>query len=244
MVTLVNYVVTKRNQNAMSRAAPSSIRHGRWYNDACGTAFALEILGERWALLVVRELMLGPRRFSDLRASLPGISAKVLSERLMALTQAGVVARVPLPSPGRGQAYGLTRWGLASEPLIQELGRWAAQSHHHDPRLPLSAVSLMLSLRTMLDREACAAMHCRVGFVIGPDSFLAETRGRDLPIRRSEVEGADAVFRAASADIIAAGIYAGVAWEELERTAGLSIEGDRAMALRFAGLFALPPALT
>ena len=59
--------------------------HGKWYGDACGAAFALELIGERWALLIVRELMLGPRRFSDLRASLPGISAKVLTERLEGL---------------------------------------------------------------------------------------------------------------------------------------------------------------
>ena len=63
----------------------SDARHGRWYEDACGTAFAMELVGERWSLLIVRELMLGGRRFSDLRASLPGISAKVLTERLGSL---------------------------------------------------------------------------------------------------------------------------------------------------------------
>ena len=217
--------------------------HGRWYNDACGTAFGLEVIGERWALLVVRELMLGARRFSDLRASLPGISAKVLTERLTALEASGVVARRTLPPPGKAQVYALTAWGLAAEPLIQELGRWAAQSSAHDPRLPLSPVSLMLSFRTMLDREACAAFAGRVGFVIGEDSFLAEPSGRELPIRRAPVEGADAVFAAPSADVIAVGIYAGAPWEALEAETGLSITGDRALALAFARLFSLPAPL-
>jgi len=237
----------KVTKNATSRVASAATGqaggHGRWYNDACGTAFGLEVIGERWALLVVRELMLGARRFSDLRAALPGISAKVLTERLTALEGSGVVARRMLPPPGKAQVYELTPWGLAAEPLIQELGRWAAQSTAHDPRLPLSAVSLMLSLRTMLDREACAAFTGRIGFVIGEESFVAEPQGRELPIRRGEPEGADAVFRAPSADVIAAGIYAGVPWEELEAGAGLAISGDRVRALAFAGMFSLPPPL-
>ncbi len=228
----------------MSAAATGQATgHGRWYNDACGTAFGLEVIGERWALLVVRELMLGARRFSDLRAALPGISAKVLTERLAALEGSGVIVRRMLPPPGKAQVYELTPWGLAAEPLIQELGRWAAQSSAHDPRLPLSAVSLMLSLRTMLDREACAAFSGRIGFVIGEESFVAEPRGRDLPIRRGDAEAADAVFRAPSADVIAAGIYAGVPWDELEAGAGLAITGDRARALAFTAMFALPPPL-
>lgn len=234
----------KETEKATGRGAPATAGHGRWYNDACGTAFGLEIIGERWALLVVRELMLGPRRFSDLRGALPGISAKVLTERLTALEAAGVLLRRALPPPGKAQVYDLTAWGLAAEPLIQELGRWAAQSSAHDPRLPLSPVSLMLSLRTMLDREACAAFTGkRIGFVIGADSFLAEPQGRELPIRRGDPDAADAVFRAPSADLIAAGIYGGVPWWSLAAESGLAIEGDRTLALRFARLFSLPPPL-
>lgn len=233
----------KETKNATNRAAAPTTGHGRWYNDACGTAFGLEVIGERWALLVVRELMLGARRFSDLRAQLPGISAKVLTERLGALEAAGVIERRMLPPPGKAQVYELTPWGLAAEPLIQELGRWAAQSRAHDPRLPLSAVSLMLSLRTMLDRESCARFTGTVGFVIGEERFLAEPRGPELPIRRGDPAEADAIFHAPSADILAAGIYAGEAWETLEAEAGLRITGDRPRALRFAAMFSLPPPL-
>src|SRR5919112_6018772 len=130
-------------------AAPARRR----YEDACGAAHALDLVGERWALLVMRELMLGPKRFSDLRADLPGINANVLTQRLEGLETAGVLARRKLPPPAGAQVYELTAWGYESEPIFQALGRWAARSPQHDPTLPLSAVSLMLSFRTMLDAK-------------------------------------------------------------------------------------------
>lgn len=217
--------------------------HGRWYDDACGTAFAMELIGERWALLIVRELMLGARRFSDIRASLPGISAKVLAERLASLERSGVVVRRTLPPPGKAHVYELTEWGYAAEPLMQELGRWAAQSSAHDPTLPLSAVSLMLSMRTMVDRRNVGSIKGRIGFDIAGETFVAEPDHGRLPIRRGALEGADAVFRAPSAAVMAGGLYAGVPWEDLERDAGLRIEGNRVLALRYAALFSLPPKL-
>lgn len=220
-----------------------STGHGRWYGDACGTAFAMELIGERWSLLIVRELMFGGRRFSDIRASLPGISAKVLTERLDSLEQSGVLVRRQLSAPAKAQIYELTEWGYAAEPLIQEAGRWAAQSSAHDPTLPLSAVSLMLSMRTMVDRAKLPTVKGRVGFVIGDQTFVASPSLTDLPIVRGDVGGAAAVFHAPVAAALAAGIYAGVLWEELERDAGVSIEGDRDLAMRFISLFRLPPPL-
>src|SRR5918912_1181169 len=115
----------------------------RSYADACGAAHALDLVGERWALLVMRELMLGPKRFSDIRAGLPGISANVLTQRLEGLEAAGVLVRRKLPSPASAQVYELTPWGYEAEPIFQALGRWAARSPEHDPSLPFSAVSLM-----------------------------------------------------------------------------------------------------
>src|SRR5215831_17234751 len=95
-----------------------TMKHGKWYDDACGTAFALELIGERWSLLIVRELMFGGRRFSDIRAGLPSISAKVLTERLEGLERAKIVQRRQLPPPIAAQVYELTRWGYASETAI------------------------------------------------------------------------------------------------------------------------------
>ena len=217
--------------------------HGRWYGDACGTAFAMELVGERWSLLIVRELMLGARRFSDIRASLPGISAKVLTERLVSLEEAGVLLRRELPPPGKAQVYELTAWGYAAEPLIQELGRWAAQSSAHDPTLPLSPVSLMLSMRTMVDRRRVGSVKGKVGFAVGDETFIAEPDHGVLPIRRASLDEANAVFRSPVASVIAGGLYAGVPWEDLERDAGLVISGNRMLAMQYAALFALPPKL-
>jgi len=223
---------------------PEKQAHGRWYADACGTAFAMEMIGERWTLLIVRELMLGGQRFSDLRASLPGISAKTLTERLVALEEGKVVVRRQLPPPGKAQVYELTPWGYAAEPLIQEAGRWAAQSSAHDPTLPLSPVSLMLSLRTMVPHQRLGQFARRViGFGVGDQTFLVEPTMRELPIRRGDLRFAETVFRAPQASVIACGLYAGVPWTELERDAGLTIEGNRELALRFASIFKLPPKL-
>src|SRR5215210_4378763 len=142
-------------------------RHGRQYHDACGAAHALDLVGERWALLVMRELMLGPKRFSDLRASLPGISANVLTQRLEGLESAGVLTRRKLPPPAAAQVYELTPWGYEGEPVILALGRWAVRSPQHDPSLPLSAVSLMLSFRAMFDPQRAGDVRADVGFRIG-----------------------------------------------------------------------------
>lgn len=217
----------------------TSTGHGRWYNDACGTAFGMELIGERWSLLVVRELMLGGRRFNDLRASLPGISAKVLSERLESLEAGGVLAKRKLPPPASVQVYELTEWGLLAEPVIQELGRWAATSPRHDPTLPLSPVSLMLSFRTMLDRDRARKFEATIGFEIGGDSFVAELRDGELPIRPAATAGAHVVFRAPAAPLLAAVFYRKVPPAELA-SEGVRVEGDPTLRDRFIDLFHLP----
>ncbi|MBB3033220.1 winged helix-turn-helix transcriptional regulator [Alteriqipengyuania lutimaris] len=210
--------------------------HGRWYDDACGTAFALELVGERWSLLIIRELLLGPRRFSDLRATLPGISAKVLTERLSTLADANVLTRHKLPPPAASQVYELTEWGYSAETIIQELGRWAATSPLHDPTLPLSAVSFMISLRTMFDRGRAGNWSAMIGFAIGEDRFVASLANGALPIVRGESDGTDAVFIAAEAPQLAAVFYG----KQPADAVGASIEGDAEVAARFIDLFHLP----
>ena len=100
----------------------------RSYEDGCAAAHALDLIGERWALLVVRELLLGPKRFTDLRAGLPGISPNVLSQRLDELERVGVVRRRRLLPPAASWVYDLTPWGQELEPIILQLGRWGARS--------------------------------------------------------------------------------------------------------------------
>ena len=128
----------------------------RSYHDACPIARSLDVVGERWALLVVRELLLGPQRFSDLRQALPAVSSNLLTDRLRELEGHGVLARRKLPPPASVHVYELTPWGYELEPVIIGLGRWAARSPGHDPTLPLSAASLMFSFKAMVDPAAAA----------------------------------------------------------------------------------------
>ncbi|MDO9708451.1 winged helix-turn-helix transcriptional regulator [Paracraurococcus lichenis] len=221
----------------MPREAPPRPRR---YEDACGAAHALDLVGDRWALLVMREMLLGPRRFGDLRASLPGISANILTQRLSELEAIGVVERRVLPPPARVQVYALTPWGMESEPIFQALGRWAARSPRHDPRLPISAVSFLLSLRTMFDPARAEGLRARVGFRLGEEAFIAQVADGRILVEAGSVAGADVVF-AGSPAVMAAAIYGGVPLDVLEVQGALAVTGDRALAERFVGWFPLPP---
>lgn len=211
----------------------------RRYEDACAAAHALDLVGERWALLVMRELMFGPKRFSDLRAGLPGISANVLTQRLEGLEAAGVARRRRLPPPAAAQVYELTEWGRESEPIFQALGRWAARSPAHDPSLPFSAASLLLSLRTMLDPERAEGIEARIGLRVGDETFLCRLAGGAIEIAAGPLDGAEAVFDGTAA-AVAGAVYGGRKLEDMEAEGALRIEGDRALAGWFVTLFPLP----
>ena len=206
----------------------------RGYDDACGTAHGLELIGDRWALLVLRELMLGARRFSDLRGDLPGISANVLTQRLGELEERGLVRKVRLPPPAAREVYEATPWGLEAEPVIQALGRWAARSPSHDPTLPLSAVSILLSFRTMIDERRAKGFDGRIGLRLGASEYVARVKKGRIRVSRAPVDGCDAVLTA-SPEQLAAVVYGGAPFDTL------AVEGDEALARRFVTLFVLPP---
>jgi DNA-binding HxlR family transcriptional regulator len=213
----------------------------RSYDDACGAAHALDLIGERWALLVMRELMLGPKRFSDLRANLPGISANVLTQRLEGLEAAGVLTRRKLPPPASSQVYELTPWGYESEPIFQALGRWATRSPQHDPSLPLSTVSLLLSFRTMLDPARARGIKAQIGFRIGTETFLVRLANGRIEVVRGALDQAEVVFITGTAPAIAAAVYGGQPLDALAAAGALSLKGNRALAEQFVTLFPLPP---
>ncbi len=206
----------------------------RGYDDACGTAHGLELIGERWALLVLRELMLGPRRFSELKADLPGISANVLSQRLNELEERGLARKIKLPPPASVQVYEATPWGLEAEPIVQTLGRWAARSPRHDPTLPISGVSILLSFRTMLDPERARGIDARIGFRFGESGYVARLHDGKIIVGRGVPDGCDMVFTAAPTEL-AAVVYGGAPLDSIQ------VEGDRKLAKRFTTLFPLPP---
>jgi DNA-binding HxlR family transcriptional regulator len=120
----------------------------RSYGDACGIARALDVVGERWALLVVRELLLGPQRFSDLRRALVGASSNVIADRLRELEGRGVVRRRKLAPPAGSRVYELTEWGRELEPIVLALGSWGVRAPFPPAPTTLSATSVLLFLRT------------------------------------------------------------------------------------------------
>jgi DNA-binding HxlR family transcriptional regulator len=195
----------------------------RWYDDACGTALALELVGERWSLLIVRELMFGGRRFGELKASLAGISANILTQRLEWMEASGILVKRKLPPPASVQIYELTPWGYESERAIQELGRWAVRSHDHDVTLPLSPASLMMSFRTMYSRDLAAGIDARVAFLMGRGDGAADVTFDTDPMTMASV------------------VYGGRPIADAEAAGALRISGDRALAERFVTLFVLPP---
>lgn len=212
----------------------------RYYEDACAAAHALDLFGERWALLVIRELMLGPKRFSDLKADLPGLSANVLTQRLESLEAAGVLVHRRLPPPASSQVYELTAWGYESEPIFQAMGRWAARSPFHDPTLPFGSVSLMMSLRTMLSPKLAGEMAARMEFRTGKETFRLQLAHGELTTERGTADRPDFILTG-EARMIAAAIYGGQSFEALEAAGMIKLDGDRDVAGRFVTLFPLPP---
>jgi len=194
----------------------------------------MELLGERWAMLVLRELAYGPRRFSELKADLVGISANVLTQRLTELEARGLVRKTKLPPPASVQVYEASEWGLEVVPLIASLGRWAARSPWHDPTLQMSHVSVMMSLQTLISPALAKGLAARIGFQFGDTSYAATVSDGSLGVERNRVEDCDVVFTGAPSEI-AAVIHGGAPFDLIR------VEGDLELAKRFVTLFPLPP---
>ena len=205
----------------------------RRYEDACGLAHALDLLGERWAMLVLRELAYGPRRFSELKSDLTGISANVLTQRLTELESRGLVRKAKLPPPASVQVYEATAWGLEAVPIIASLGRWAARSPLHDPTLRMSHVSVMMSFQTLISPERAEGIDARVGFRFGDASYVATVADGKLQVERAEAQDCAVTFIGAPSEI-AAVIHGGAPFDLIR------LEGDMALARRFRTLFPLP----
>ncbi len=204
----------------------------RTYGDPCGIARALDLVGERWALLVVRELLLGPKRFTDLRAGLPHVGPDMLAARLRELEQSGVVRRDQLPPPAGARVYELTDWGRQLEPVLLALGRFGSQAPLPPDRGELGVDALVLALKTLFDPN-------RADGLIG-QSFELRLGDAVFALRATET-GLEAT-RGPAADptaTIAAdpGVLQNVLWHG--HKSGLEIAGDRRAAERLLQLF--PP---
>jgi DNA-binding HxlR family transcriptional regulator len=211
----------------------------RTYCDGCAAAHALDLIGERWALLVVRELVLGPKRFTDLRAGLPNASPNVLAQRLRELEGAGVVRRRKLPPPAASRVYELTDWGMELEPIIIGLGRWGARSPSRPRDAGLGVDSLILSFRTMFDPRAAEGVDASYELRLGEDRFRAVVADGRFEVERGSVEGPDVVIEGDPGEL-AALVYEGRRLDEALRSGEIRVEGDRSAVERFLRLFPLP----
>ena len=211
----------------------------RTYDDGCAAAHALDLVGERWALLVVRELLLGPKRFTDLRSGLPHASPNVLAQRLRDLEAAGVVRRGKLPPPAASKIYELTEWGRDLEPVIIALGSWGVRSPTKPPDVQLGVDSLILSFRTMFDPDQAEGLDASYEFRLGEDRFRAEIAEGRLEIERGTAEQPDATVEA-DAGTLTALIYDDLELDDTLSSGDLRIKGDRAVVERFLALFPLP----
>jgi DNA-binding HxlR family transcriptional regulator len=212
----------------------------RSYGEACRFAHALDLVGERWALLVVRELLLGSKRFTDLRAGLPHASSNVLSERLRELEQGGVIQRRKLPPPAASWVYELTEWGRELEPVVTKLGAWGARSPFPPETQEINADSIVLALRSLFDPEAAADLSATYELRIGEQRFRVEVARGELDLDRGATASPEAAIAVPDAPTFAAVLTDQLPLDEALDSGAVQIEGGKQAAKRFLRLFPMP----
>jgi DNA-binding HxlR family transcriptional regulator len=168
----------------------STLGHVRSYRDLCGIARALDVVGERWALLVVRELLFGPKRFADLHRGLPGMSQNVLTQRLRELEDSGVLVRRRALPPAAGLVYALTPRGQELEAVLLALGQWGSPlPPGPDSAAELSPDALVTALRTTFDPTAADGLDGAVRLDLPTDAFVVTVRDGHLDAVRGDEAG-------------------------------------------------------
>jgi DNA-binding HxlR family transcriptional regulator len=203
----------------------------RSYRQYCGVARALDLVGERWALLIVRELALGPKRFTDLRRGLPGVATNVLSLRLRQLERDGIVARRQLPPPAPAQVYELTEHGRGLVPIMLTLGRWGASIM--GPRTPEQAIRgewLALALNAFFDVEAARGVNATIELDFEGDRFTVRIDDGRLEVNPGPNRAVDLEIAADPEVLIQ--FLAGA-------PVSVEAEGDRELLARLPALFPL-----
>jgi DNA-binding HxlR family transcriptional regulator len=211
----------------------------RSYGEACRFAHALDLVGERWALLVVRELLLGPKRFTDIRNGLPGASTNILAERLRELEQGGVIHKRKLPPPAGVSVYELTEWGEELEPIVTRLGAWGARSPFPPDTEEIGADSIVLALRSLFDPEAAGRMVATYELRLGEDVFHVDIGDWEIELHRGAAEDADAAIEA-DPGTLAAVLTGQLPLDEALTSGALAIEGGKRAIRSFLRLFPMP----
>ena len=210
----------------------------RTYDDPCGAARALDLVGERWALLVVRELLLGPKRFNELRSGLGAISDNVLSQRLRELDAAGIVRRRRSGPPASAQVYELTQRGAELEPVILALAEWGL-GNPVETNAELSPDALILLLKATFDPARAKDLQANAELRINDDSFHAYISERGLTVARGNASHPDASFQT-DVSTLRELIQRRRSLDDALGTGDLTLEGDRKKAARFLGSFRSP----
>jgi DNA-binding HxlR family transcriptional regulator len=212
----------------------------RTYGQYCGFARALEAVGERWALLIVRDLLVGPKRFTDLLRGLPGIPSNILTARLKELENAGVVRRRLLPRPARAVVYELTEYGLELEAVVVELGRWGAKNlGDARPDETITVDSLITALRTTFHSGAARGFHAGYELRFGEIVLHARVDDGRVEVAAGALPGADLAIEAGP------GIRALMAGElspaQVVENGTVRLVGDPKLLARFADIFRIEP---
>jgi DNA-binding HxlR family transcriptional regulator len=211
----------------------------RTYGDRCGIARALDLVGERWALLVVRELLLGPKRFTDLREGLPHVSPDVLSQRLRELEDDGIVRRATLPPPAGSRVYELTGRGRELEPVVLELGRWGSGAPFPPGDARLGADSAVIALLTVFEPSAATGLTATYELRLDEHRFRAQVADGRIAFTRGGAEDPDATIATDPGALVNV-LWHGRGLEDAEDSDEMTIEGDRRAAKRFLSLFPVP----
>jgi DNA-binding HxlR family transcriptional regulator len=211
----------------------------RTYGDGCSSAHALDLVGERWALLIVRDLLFGPKRFSDLQAGLPQGSPNVLTQRLRELEDAGIVRRRRLPPPASANVYELSEWGAQLEPLLMGLQRWGAASPSFAHDLPVGCDSAMLALKNGFDPASATDVHVVAEVRFEQATFRLEVDAGTIDIGRGSADHPDIVL-GTDPGTLEELAFAGLTVARAQRSGRLTVNGDAALATRLLSVFRPP----
>lgn len=210
----------------------------RSFGQYCGLARALEIVGERWALLIVRDLLVGPRRFSDLHRGLPRIPTNILSARLKELEHAGVVERRVVPRPASAIVYALTERGRGLEPVVLAMGRWGARILG-EPGADevVTADSLIMALRTTFKPDV--ARGSRVGYELRLGDIVVHARVEHGALQVGEGPLTDADLVITTGPALRAVLAGELAPADAIASGAVTVRGDPGLLVRFVELFTI-----